>query len=447
MIKKFLKKTACLLTVTLLIANFTIVGGCKKEDQPPAATWQVNAFAPTAETKGNVGDMWLNTSTCDIYQLTENGWVLCGNTKAENGVDGVDGIHGANGKDGVDGTAWITGEGIPNSFSGGKVGDMYFDTVNFKVYQMSASGAWDYVTTLGNIASTDVTRWDEDGELKILMIGNSFSDDTSCYMYHVAKNAMQNNAFGSDVNINGFKIASLHKANCTLDIHLTNAQNDIGAYNFRMVTDKKAVPDSPVSISSVYDSTDSICKISDAVKSDNWDFISFQEFNSDFSFTALPELIDIVSDYCPTAQIVWHLTWAYEESDNPHTHLAAYGGDQMKMYKALVEGAQNAKKNISKIDLIAPTGTAIQNARATAMGDTFTRDGYHLSGEGDFTGTLANRHNGRYIAALTFFGKLSGIDLTKITYYPTNVTETNHKLSIQAAIAAITNPFEVTLGD
>ena len=117
----------------------------------------------------------------------------------------------------------------------------------------------------------------------------------------------------------------------------------------------------------------------------------------------------------------------------------------MKMYNALVEGAQNAKANISKIDLIAPTGTAIQNARATAMGDTFTRDGYHLSGEGDFTGTLPNRHNGRYIAALTFFGKLSGIDLTKVTYYPTNVTEANHKLSIQAAIAAINNPFEVTL--
>ncbi len=441
----FFKKALCLLTATLLIASSTVLSSCNKSSPSPAATWMVNAFAPSTDTKGNVGDMWLNTSTYDIYQLTNEGWILCGNTKTANGKDGEDGIHGKDGINGKDGTAWLTGEGVPNSFSGGKVGDMYFDTVNFKVYQMNVAGAWEYVTTLGNIGNPDVTRWDDDGELKILMLGNSFSDDTSCYMYHIAKNAMANDAFGKNVNIDGFKIATLHKANCTLDIHLSNAQKDIGAYNFRVVTDDKVVPDSPVSITSVYDSTDSIYKISDAVKSDNWDFISFQEFNSDFSYTALPELIDIVSDYCPTAQIVWHMTWAYEENDTPHTHLAAYGGDQMKMYNALVEGAQNAKKNISKIDLIAPTGTAIQNARATAMGDTFTRDGYHLSGEGDFIGALANRHNGRYIAALTFFGKLSGIDLTKITYRPTNVSETDYTLSIQAAKAAIENPFAVTL--
>ena len=60
----------------------------------------------------------------------------------------------------------------------------------------------------------------------------------------------------------------------------------------------------------------------------------------------------------------------------------------MAMYNALVEGAKNAKANISKIDLIAPTGTAIQNARATSIGDTLTRDGYHLSGEGDKTGEI-----------------------------------------------------------
>ena len=81
--KRFLKKAACLLAFTFLIASSTIMSGCNKNNQPPAAAWLVNNFAPTAETKGNVGDMWLNTATCDIYQLTVDGWVLCGNTKAE----------------------------------------------------------------------------------------------------------------------------------------------------------------------------------------------------------------------------------------------------------------------------------------------------------------------------------------------------------------------------
>lgn len=441
--KRIFKKIAYAFTACLLCMNVAFASGCKENER--AAKWQVNAFAPTATTEGKIGDMWLDISNYNIYQLTADGWILCGNTKTEDGKNGLNGANGAQGQDGLDGAAWLTGVGIPTETVKGKLGDMYFDTLNFKVYKMNGAGIWEYLLTLGGIGNTETTRWDDDGTLKILMLGNSFSDDTSCYMYHIAKNAMANGAFGQDVNIEHFKIASLHKANCTLDIHLYNAQNDIGAYNFRSVTDEKVVPDSPVSISSVYDSTDSISKISDAVKSDNWDFISFQEFNSDFSYTALPELIDIVSDYCPTAQIVWHLTWAYEESATPHTHLAAYGGDQMAMYNALVAGAQKAKENIPAIDLIAPTGTAIQNARATAMGDTFTRDGYHLSGEGNYVGTLDNRHNGRYIAALTFFGKLSGIDLNKVTYRPTNVTEENYKLSIKAAIAAIQTPFSVTL--
>jgi len=442
--KSFFTKFLCLVTAILLLASLTLLCGCGAQGGAPAAAWQVTNTAPTPSTPGRVGDMWLDTSTYDIYQMTEDGWVLCGNTKAEDGEDGTDGKNGLNGTDGKDGSNWFTGAGAPTlSAAKGKVGDIYFDTKSFKLYIMNSSGAWEYVTTLGAVNITDDMTWADDGVLKILMIGNSFSDDTTCYMYHIAKNAMENGAFDSNVKIDGFKIASLHKANCTLDIHLYNAANDIGAYNFRFVTDDKKVADSPVSIESVYDSTASISKISDSVKSDNWDFISFQEFNSDFSFTALPELVDIVSSYCPTAKLVWHLTWAYEESDTPHNHLAAYGGDQMAMYRALVQGAKNAEANISKIDLVAPTGTAIQNARVT-MGDTFTRDGYHLSGEGDKTGDLANRHNGRYVAALTFFGKLSGIDLTKITYKPTNVTDADMALSIQAAIDAINNPYEVT---
>ena len=441
--KALLRKCSSLFVAALLFGTVAFSSGCNEAQSTPAAAWKVYATAPTASSQGNVGDMWLDTSTYDIYQLTDNGWILCGNIKGENGENGAAGSHGNNGTNGKDGTQWFTGEGAPISVLGSKAGDMYFDTASFKMYKMNDAGAWEYMVTLGNIGGSDDTSWDDDGELKILTLGNSFSDDTTCYMYHIAKNAMQNNAFGSDVNIEGFKIGNLAKANCTLDLHLANAKNDVGIYNYRVVTDEKVVPDSPVSTDSVYESTQPISKISEVVSSDNWDFISFQEFSSDFSYTALPELIDIVSSYCPTAQIVWHMTWAYEESANPHTHLAAYGGDQMRMYNALVSAAITAKANIPAIDLIAPTGTAIQNARATSIGDTLTRDGYHLSGEGNMTGT--GTHNGRYIAALVFFGKLSGIDLSKITYRPTNVTAEDQALSIQAAIAAIQNPYSVTL--
>ena len=442
---KTIKKILCIVTATALICCCAMLGGCKADGGSPAATWRVNASAPTSDTKGNVGDMWLDTSTYDIYQLTKDGWTVCGNTKPHDGKDGTDGENGKDGTDGKDGANWFTGEGKPDYADvEGNVGDFYLDTLSSNLYKKSDDGRWNFLVKLSAVGED--REWDDDGVLKILMIGNSFSDDTSCYMYHIAKNAMANEAFGKDVNIKHFKIATVHKANCTLDIHLMNAINDTGAYNFRVTDDTRTVADSPVSINSVYDSTDGTYKLSAALTSDNWDFISFQEFSSDFSYTALPELIEIVRDYCPTAKLVWHMTWAYQqtlpEGYTIHPHLQAYDGDQIKMYNALVVGAQNAKANNPEISIIAPTGTAIQNARATSMGDNMTRDGYHLSGEGDFVGI--GTHNARYIAALCFFGKLSGADLSKITYRPTNVTEADGALSIQAAISAIEHPYTIS---
>ena len=152
----------------------------------------------------------------------------------------------------------------------------------------------------------------------------------------------------------------------------------------------------------------------------------------------LDYLMDYIAKYThQDTKVVFNMTWAYQ-ADSTHTQFPDYNSDQMTMYNAIIAATQE-KVSYS----VVPNATSIQNARTSLLGDTLTRDGYHLSGEGNMQGT--GTHNGRYIAALTFFGKLSGIDLNKITYYPTNVTETDYTLSIQAAIAAIKNPFEVTL--
>jgi hypothetical protein len=59
------------------------------------------------------------------------------------------------------------------------------------------------------------------------------------------------------------------------------------------------------------------------------------------------------------------------------------------MYNAILSTVQS--KVESKVDGIIPSGIAIQKLRATSVGDTVTRDGYHL-----------NYGNGRYTAALTW---------------------------------------------
>ena len=59
------------------------------------------------------------------------------------------------------------------------------------------------------------------------------------------------------------------------------------------------------------------------------------------------------------------------------------------MYNAIVDCVKDLMKEYH-FDILIPSGTAIQNARTSSLGDTFNRDGYHLK-----------RTYGRYTAACT----------------------------------------------
>ena len=80
-----------------------------------------------------------------------------------------------------------------------------------------------------------------------------------------------------------------------------------------------------------------------------------------------------------------------------------------------------------------PNATSIQNARTSFLGDTLTRDGYHLSYD-----------IGRYIAGVTFFHAVTGMDISKLTYAPDGVNEQVRKVAIESAINAVKKPYEVT---
>lgn len=58
------------------------------------------------------------------------------------------------------------------------------------------------------------------------------------------------------------------------------------------------------------------------------------------------------------------------------------------MYHSIVKAVDKASK-LTKIKMIIPTGTAIQNARTSFVGDHMNRDGYHLDLKiGRYTGRL-----------------------------------------------------------
>lgn len=82
-----------------------------------------------------------------------------------------------------------------------------------------------------------------------------------------------------------------------------------------------------------------------------------------------------------------------------------------------------------------PSGTAIQNARATELGDTLCRDGFRLE-----------LGYARYLAGLTWIHKITGQPIDDVTYIPDGLFDEETLVILKkCAKDAVNNPFEVTL--
>ncbi len=257
------------------------------------------------------------------------------------------------------------------------------------------------------------THWEDDGELKILMIGNSFSCDTIQWMYGIAK----------DIGVEKLFLGNLDSPGFSLSNHLIHAQGNIPKHFYHTNSN------GTWSVEKDY-------LLSDAVLSQNWDYISFQQVSGSsgqpYSYDVLPKLLDFVRNLCPTAKFVWNMTWAYQ-ADSTHDSFVNYNDDQAQMYKAIVRTVQAKVLPNEEISLIVPNGTAIQNARTSYLEDTLTRDGYHLSYD-----------IGRYIAGVTFFHAVTGMDISNLTYAPDGVSNEVRQVAIESAINAVKTPYEVT---
>lgn len=252
-----------------------------------------------------------------------------------------------------------------------------------------------------------------DGIMRVLAIGNSFSQDAvEQYLYDLAK------AEGKEMIIGNMYIGG-----CNIDKHLNNIKNDLASYEYRKVVDGKKTEKKSV-------------KLSYAFADEKWDYISLQQASGESgiysTYSGLGELIELVSAAAPAATLVWHQTWAYA-STSDHASFPAYGRDQIKMYDAIVDASRQAMSQHPALKKVIPSGTAIQNARSTFVGDIFNRDGYHLE-----------TTYGRYTAACTWFESLYGIDVTKNTYAPSTVSEEMGAIARASAHAAVQNPWSVT---
>ena len=220
--------------------------------------------------------------------------------------------------------------------------------------------------------------------IKVLAIGNSFSQDATRYLRKIAQ------AAGEDM-----KVVNLYIGGCPLSRHYKNINNDAAAYSLEIDGE----------------TTGFEVSIRQALQSNEWDFVTMQQVSSlSFDYDTYQPYLDALSDYvmvhAPRAKQVIHQTWAYENgSDRLCTELG-YKTDA-DMFENVRKSYAQAAEDISA-DLIIPCGEAM--LLAANQGFTMHRDTFH-----------ASFGIGRYLLGAVWFEALTGKSVIGTPLLPLDV--------------------------
>ena len=244
--------------------------------------------------------------------------------------------------------------------------------------------------------------------LKILSVGNSFAVNTSEHVPAIAKS----------LGVRDIHIGTLYIGGCSVKRHYANAQNNAKAYRY-FESDGGEWRETPN------------VSIEDAIRSDGWDIISIQHGTGDgsrytleSSYEDLPRLVEYIRSIAPEGtRVAFNMAWVMEPDGN-HPEIRSYGGDQKAMYEKLVSLTRRVVKPC--VDVVSFAGSAVQIARESEKFPCLCRDGFHLS-----------YSHGRYIAALTFLGTLTDLELDGVSFAPEGVSADERLVAIECAKKAI----------
>ena len=207
--------------------------------------------------------------------------------------------------------------------------------------------------------------------MKVLSIGNSFSEDAQAYLHEAA--AL------SGKNITCFNMMI---GGCSLARHYRNMLSGQKAYTLQINGENTGI----------------FINLEDVLQA-GWSAITFQQVSSssmhyDIYQPYLNELVAYARKMAPKVPIYLHETWAYEQGT---ARIASFGyEDQGEMYRDVHEAYAQAAKDIGA-DGIIPSGTAFQYLYQ--HGAPIHRDGGH-----------ADLGVGRMTLAATWIQRLTGTD-------------------------------------
>lgn len=212
--------------------------------------------------------------------------------------------------------------------------------------------------------------------MKILTIGNSFSDDATRYLHQIARK--------DGVNL---QVTNLSIGGCPLSIHYKTIfkENDMHNLVFNgFYTGFKA-------------------NIQQALSNDDWDYVSLQQVSHkspkyETFQPYLSELADMIREIAPEAKILIHQTWAYAQDSKRLTDELGYTKHQ-DMFKDVKASYDKAAEEIGAYKII-PCGEVFQKMLENGI-EKIHRDGFH-----------ADFGVGRYALGLTWYRALTGNDVT-----------------------------------
>ncbi len=212
--------------------------------------------------------------------------------------------------------------------------------------------------------------------MKILAIGNSFSDDATRYLYAIAR--------ADGIRL---EVANLYIGGCPLSLHHKNMLSGERAYQLGYNGHLTGFPVS----------------LEEGLTNRAWDVVTIQQA-SHMSFdpaTYEPygsELAAYIRRLAPTARLVVHQTWAYEEnSERLHT-VAGYDHAEDMLSDVVSAYAQLAER--VRADGIIPSGEMFGALLKSGIAQVH-RDTFH-----------ASLGAGRYALALLWYRMLTGRSVT-----------------------------------
>ena len=233
--------------------------------------------------------------------------------------------------------------------------------------------------------------------MKVLSIGNSFSQDAQRYLHEIAKSD------GVDLYS-----VNLYIGGCPLDLHYNNIIENNANYTLE-INGK---------------TTNTLISIKEALLMEKWDYITMQQAShksGDYSTynPYVTEIFNYVKKLCPQAKIFIHQTWAYEEKSQKLLSTNYKSADEM--YNAIIKAYGKCFSDLD-FDGLIPSGKAMMNALKFGM-EKVHRDGFH-----------ASLGAGRYLLGLTWYKSLTGKDISNNTFdlLDEPITEKEREILIKA---------------